>query len=256
MYVDELLAKRLVDNEGSPTVRFYGWKPFAISLGYNQRGYDLDETKCAMHGIDIVRRPTGGRAILHAEELTYSVVMFANGKSISDVYSEISKALVCGLRMLGADVEYVAAQPNFSQLYRSQSSIPCFSSSARYEIQYRGRKLVGSAQRRYHSPRCAEVVLQHGSVLLGAAHKELSELLHVENEEVHAAIRRDFDSKTVDLSSILGRDVSFDEVAIAVKKGFEREWKIVFGNSNLDESRLASDAQFSYNFSSNEKVTQ
>jgi lipoate-protein ligase A len=254
MYVDQLLARRMVEQVGLPTLRTYGWDPRAISLGYNQRRHDLDETKCLAQGIDIVRRPTGGRAILHADELTYSVVMYAEGKSISQIYCDISKALVRGLRTLGADVEYSAVQADFSHLYRNQNSIPCFASSARYEIQYRGRKLVGSAQRRYTSPDGDEVVLQHGSILLGPAHKKLSELVQVQSEELSTSIRRELEMKTIELSSILGRNISFDEVAIAVKGGFENEWNIVFNDDNFDESNLKSD--LSYNISSNEKVAQ
>lgn len=254
MYVDQLLAKRMVEQGGLPTLRIYGWDPRAISLGYNQRRHDLDETKCLAQGIDIVRRPTGGRAILHADELTYSVVMYAGGKSISQVYCDISKALVRGLQTIGADVEYSAVQADFPHLYRNQNSIPCFASSARYEIQYRGRKLVGSAQRRYTSPDGDEVVLQHGSILLGPAHKKLSELVQVQSEELSTSIRRELEMKTIELSSILGRNVSFNEVAIAVKGGFENEWNIVFNDDNFDESNLESD--LSYNISSNEKVAQ
>lgn len=254
MHVDQLFAKRMVEQGGPPTLRLYGWNPYAISIGYNQRRYDLDETKCLMQGIDIVRRPTGGRAILHADELTYSVVMFAEGKSISQIYCDISKALVRGLRTFGADVEYSEVQPDFPHLYRNQNSIPCFANSARHEIQYRGRKLVGSAQRRYASPDGDDVVLQHGSILLGPAHKKLSELVQVESEELYTSIRRGLEMKTIDLSSILGRNVSFDDVAVAVKGGFENEWNIVFTNDNFDESNLGSD--LSYNISSNEKVAQ
>lgn len=254
MTVDRLLAKRMAEPRGQPTLRLYGWDPHAVSIGYNQHRHDLDETKCFVQGIDIVRRPTGGRAILHADELTYSVVMYAEGKSISQIYCDISKALVRGLRTIGADVEYSAVQPDFPHLYRNQNSIPCFASSARYEIQYRGRKLVGSAQRRYASPDGVEVVLQHGSILLGTAHKKLSELVQVESEELHTSIRSGLEMKTIDLSTILGRNVSFDEAAVAVKGGFENEWNIEFNDDDFDESNLESD--LSYNVSFDEKVAQ
>ena len=140
MRVDELLAERLAAGEGFPTLRVYGWKPFAVSIGYNQNSGDFDEARCAARGIDIVRRPTGGRAIFHAEELTYSVVMFSRGKSVSDSYCEISRALLSGLRMLGADAEYAMTQPNLPLLYRSRTGIPCFASTTKYEIQYQGQK--------------------------------------------------------------------------------------------------------------------
>jgi lipoate-protein ligase A len=248
MQLDEFLAKRMLDGEDSPTLRLYGWEPHAISLGYNQRRHDFDEVRCAAHGIDIVKRPTGGRAILHAEELTYSVTMFSNGKSISDVYCEISRALVLGLQLLGADVEYTSTQLNFPKLYRSRASIPCFASSARYEIQHRGKKLVGSAQRRYGSPDGNEVVLQHGSVLIGPEHKRLSELVRAESQEVRVSLLEDLETKTTELDSVLGRKVTFDEVAAAVKKGFERTWNIVFTDIKADELQVPQETDLVYNY--------
>ena len=235
MWLDELLAKGLLMNESLPTLRLYGWNPHAISLGYNQHRNDFDEARCAAHGIDIVRRPTGGRAILHAEELTYCVTMYSHGKNIADSYCEISRALLSGLHLLGADVEYASTQSNFPQLYRSQTSLPCFASSTRYEIQYRGKKLVGSAQRRFMSSKGNEVVLQHGSVLLGPAHKRLPEFVQTESEEVRILLRQSLETKTTELDSVLRRKVTFDEAVAALKKGFERTLNIVFTEITADD---------------------
>ncbi|MCX6137395.1 MAG: lipoate--protein ligase family protein [Ignavibacteriales bacterium] len=225
---DVALAEDLVHGTGSPTLRVYGWKPHTISLGYNQRRHDFDEERCRHEGIDIVRRPTGGRAIFHANELTYCVVMEAGGRSIQDVYAEISNALVAGLRFLGAQVEYAIAQPDLPHLYRQQTSIPCFASSSRYEIQYEGKKLVGSAQRRYTREDGSQVVLQHGSLLLGPEHRRLHSLLNVDDDAVTETILSDLKSKTTELSTVLGRRVEFAETAAAIKHGFEQCWNIVF----------------------------
>ena len=188
-----------------------------------------------------------GRAILHAEELTYCVAMYSCGKNIADSYSEISRALLSGLHLLGADVEYASAQTNFSQSYRDRTSIPCFASSTRYEIQYRGKKLVGSAQRRYSSHGGDEVVLQHGSVLLGPAHKRLPEFVQTENEEVRASLRQSLEAKTTELDSALGRGVSFDEAATALKKGFEQTWNIVFNEITADDLQWIHETEPVYN---------
>lgn len=228
MRFDVALAEKLVRREGGSTLRVYGWKPHAISLGYNQRRHDFDEARCSAQGIDIVRRPTGGRAILHADELTYCVVMEADGRNVNDVYADISTALVAGLRLLGASVEYATSQPNFSQLYRQQTSIPCFASSSRYEIQFQEKKLVGSAQRRYARADGTEVVLQHGSLLLGPEHRRLHELLAIQDDTVSATILEDLKAKTTELSAVLGRQVTFDETAAAIKAGFEQCWNIEF----------------------------
>ena len=134
-------------------------------------------------GIDVVRRPTGGRAILHANELTYSVVMQVRGKNVLNVYEDISRALIVGLQELGASVAIEKSQPHFPSLYRSSSSVACFSSAGRYEIKYNGKKLVGSAQRRYAVVNGEEVVLQHGSILLGSEHKQIVDYLNFPSEE-------------------------------------------------------------------------
>ena len=243
MSFDRLLVDRMVDGEPVSTLRVYGWKPFAVSLGYNQSVDDFDRKKSAEDGVDIVRRPTGGRAILHAEELTYSVVTSANGRSVSDLYCSISKALVAGLQELGVDAEFAPTQPDFPLLYKSQSSIPCFASSARHEIQHGGRKLVGSAQRRYRTKEGDEIVLQHGSILLGDAHKNISRYLSDRAAGVQESIQRDLDARTVELNTILKKDVSFDEVASAVKSGFEREWQINFAESTMSVSPMTGSAE-------------
>ena len=167
MEYDEALARALVDGIGNSTIRVYGWQPYAISLGWNQSMDEIDLSKTSVSGIDVVRRPTGGRAILHAKELTYSVVMQVHDKNVLTVYEDISRALVAGLQELGAPVAIEKSQPNFSSLYRSASAVACFSSTGRYEIKCHGKKLVGSAQRRYAAAHGEEVVLQHGSILIG-----------------------------------------------------------------------------------------
>ena len=149
MEADERLAEGLLLGGGDATLRLYTWSPWAISLGHHQDPREIDSEQCLVDGIDVVRRPTGGRAILHAEELTYCIVMPADGQSVIQVYNAIGVALLRGLRNYGVVASLEKSQPNFPSLYRQASSVPCFSSSARYEIAFQGRKMVGSAQRRY-----------------------------------------------------------------------------------------------------------
>ncbi len=226
MKYDEDLAMKLQRQEIPPTIRIYGWTPWAISLGYNQKETDVNGNQCQRDGVDVVRRPTGGRAILHANEITYSIVMFAEGKSVNKIYSEISQALVSGLRKFHPMIGMESSQPHFPTLYKNAESFPCFASSARYEIQFEGRKLVGSAQRRFSSAEYPEVVLQHGSILLGPEHKKLTDYFNVSDSKVITRIQEDFERKTIDLESIMHQKVSFDDAAEAVVKGFEEEWRI------------------------------
>ncbi|MBN1448847.1 MAG: lipoate--protein ligase family protein [Bacteroidetes bacterium] len=233
MRFDVQRAERLDAGTVGPLLRVYGWKPWCISLGRHQRIDEIDCERTAEAGFDIVRRPTGGRAILHAEELTYCVVMPSEGRGIMDVYRQISEALTAGLKRLVPDIDIAKAQPNFQRLYREPGGIPCFSSSARYEIEFGGKKLVGSAQRRIGS-----AVLQHGSILIGDAHLRLADLLTVD-EDVRAQLRHDMQEHTITLQDILQRPVTREEVLDAVKKGFEQTWNMCF--STLPENDYISD---------------
>ena len=232
MDFDISLVEKLQRNEILPTLRMYGWKPWAVSLGYNQSENDINISKCTEYGFDIVRRPTGGRAILHANELTYSVVMFAENRGITEIYSLISKALVSGLQKICAEVSYETSQPNLQAFYKKQESVPCFSASARYEVQIHGKKLVGSAQRRFSSPDGREIVLQHGSILLGSEHKLLAEVVAIHDVAIKKKISEDIDNKTIDLSTAMKRTITFDEVAQAIRSGFEKELSLQFENSS------------------------
>lgn len=227
---DEALAREMVQRTALPTVRVYGWDPAAISLGWSQSMEEIDVAKAHEQGVDVVRRPTGGRAILHSEELTYSVVMPARGRNVMAVYDDISRALVCGLKRLGADVMLEKSQLRFPKEYAKPSSTACFTSMARYEIHIDGKKVVGSAQRRYSNESGNEVVLQHGSILLGNGHKKITEFLRVSDTEKRH-IQQELDNWTIDVSSAVGRHVEFDEVADAVRFGFEEEWRVTFATA-------------------------
>ncbi|HEX2095510.1 MAG TPA: biotin/lipoate A/B protein ligase family protein [Longimicrobiaceae bacterium] len=166
MAVDAALVES-VRAGGAPVLRFYRWDPPCLSLGRNQPAagrYDLDALRA--RGIDVVRRPTGGRAVLHHRELTYSVVA-AEGVlgGPRESYALINRALVAGLRRLG-----VAAglQPRTGRRAAAPSLAPCFQEPAEGEVVAAGRKLVGSAQRREGG-----VVLQHGSLLLAGDQGEV-----------------------------------------------------------------------------------
>lgn len=204
----------------APMLRVYNWTPWCISLGRFQNKEEIDSTRADAAGYDIVRRPTGGRAILHADELTYCIVMPSEGRGIMEVYRYISEALTAGLRLLVPEIEIARTQPNFQKLYKEAGSIPCFSSSARYEIEFGGKKLVGSAQRRIGG-----AVLQHGSILIGEAHLGLADLLDVE-EDVREQLRHDMRTHTTTLKEILGHTVHRDDVRDAIKEGFQRAWGI------------------------------
>jgi len=214
---DEQLAHALQRKEIDHTLRVYGWKPAAISIGMNQNIEEFDLERVIAEHLDIVRRPTGGRAILHSQELTYSVVMRAAEIGPREIYRIISNALIRGLRKLGIEAELSGEDAFPDKRMRAPESIPCFSGSAKYEIQYHGKKLVGSAQRRY-----GDVVLQHGSLLLGDDHLRILDFIKPDSGNI------DLVSRTIDAGTILGRAVSFEETAQALRRGFEESLSITF----------------------------
>jgi lipoyl(octanoyl) transferase len=211
-------AEALDRGEAGPMLRVYTWRPWCISLGRHQDIADIDQQRVESAGYHIVRRPTGGRAILHADELTYCVVMPSEGRGIMEVYRLISEALTTGLKTLVPDIGIARSQADFQKLYKEAGSIPCFSSSARYEIEFGGRKLVGSAQRRI-----GNAVLQHGSILIGDAHLGLADFLAVD-DVTREQLRQDMRNHTVTLSEIVGGPVETDDLATAIRRGFSDCW--------------------------------
>jgi lipoate-protein ligase A len=203
-------------------VRIYGWKPAAVSIGYAQRAQQvIDLARCAREGIPVVRRLTGGRAVLHEQEVTYSVIsgrrQWGPSASVMAIYKRIGQALVTALRTLGIEAELSRpTSVRTASLRRPGDVHPCFSSAGRYEVMVRGRKLVGSAQRWLE-----DVVLQHGSVLLGQEHSRLAELLPGERRTAGRLAARRLTEKTISLSVLLSRPVSYAEVSRALRSGFD-----------------------------------
>jgi lipoate-protein ligase A len=220
-------ALALARGEVVPMLRVYGWKPFAVSLGAHQRERDVDREACTRHGYEVVRRPTGGRAVLHAHELTYSLAVPLTTaqepkRTMHDIYRDVHILLLKALQKLGArGLEFQKTQTDFRALYRTgQVSMPCFASSARYELMFEGRKVVGSAQKLVGDVPNA-VVLQHGSILLGAGHEGLADVLRLSNDDEREAVRRVIGEQSATLAESAGREVSWDEVAITVSKVFQ-----------------------------------
>jgi lipoate-protein ligase A len=162
MAVDEVLLDGVAAGSAPPTLRFYEWAPPCLSLGYFQPFEVVDVGGCRSLGIDVVRRPTGGRAILHDRELTYSVALplrlLGDDGAVLPSYHRLSLALEGGLKRLGVPV--VLAPESAAQAVADHGPV-CFDRPSAHEILLDGRKLVGSAQTRR-----ATAILQHGSILI------------------------------------------------------------------------------------------
>ncbi len=167
MAIDEELLARAQEGERMPVLRFYSWDPPAVSLGRFQKIEEaVNADACRQRGFDIVRRITGGRAVLHRHELTYSVIAPVDHPlfppNVHGTYKVIAAGLLAGLRNLGIPAEMVTRGGGHAVLVNKNDTNPsCFSSPSWYEIVVEGRKIIGSAQRRL-----SNAFLQHGSILL------------------------------------------------------------------------------------------
>jgi lipoyl(octanoyl) transferase len=212
MAVDEALWRARQASRVPATLRFFAWSPPTVSLGYGQAlGRDVDVEACRALGVGLVRRPTGGSAIYHdgpERELTYSVTATAGDLGISgdllETYQWIGRALLRGLRALGAPAELVPERPP-----AGPAPAFCFARTGVFEIEAHGKKLVGSAQRRQ-----GDSFLQHGAVLLGVDAPRLRTLFPTTREPL---------ATLTTLEAVLGRRPAFDEVAAALTEAFERE---------------------------------
>ncbi len=164
MASDLAVLEAVTAGEAPPTVRLYSWSPPCLSLGRHQPEDAADRRFCRQEGIDVVRRPTGGRAVLHHLERTYSVAAPLGEpplpRALQDSYRRICAGLVRACRILGVDAELTGGEVNLS-LPGPRTTVPCFETPAGGEVVVAGRKLVGSSMRAHHG-----VILQHGAILL------------------------------------------------------------------------------------------
>jgi len=231
MAVDTQLVERCREDEIS-FLRFYLWKPYTLSLGYNQNKASnsafINYSKCKAENIDVVTRPTGGRAVLHSEELTYAVV-FKSSRPVHGLYRDISMAILTGLRKMDPKLEklsFTHDNPDLLKLMKTGMYNLCFNTAIKNEINFRGKKLVGSAQRKF-----GNIVLQHGSILIGNHHKNIVSYLNISAGE-RIKMMKEIDEKTICLNEITGRKVSYEETAKAVFEGFKNTFNIDFKHIN------------------------
>lgn len=238
MAVDEALLEAVGRGDAPPTLRFYGWDPPALSLGFFQdREREVDLEGCAAQGFDCVRRPTGGRAVLHAAEVTYAVVVPEGqagvGGSVSESYRAIGEGLAAGLKRLGVPAEMAPAERR-----GGARSAACFAAPSFYELVVAGRKLVGSAQVR----RCG-AILQHGSILLSFDAEQLLRCLAVPAGPGRERLRRGLATHVASLEQVLGRTPGFAEVAAAVAAGMGEAFGVILESGQLSLAEQARAAE-------------
>ena len=219
MGLDEAIIRSVRAGVSPPTLRVYGWSPPAISFGYAQRiDREVDAEHCRRMDVDLVRRPTGGRGVLHWEELTYSVACRRDEPAVGgrpgSAYRMIGEGLIAGLRRLGVDAALARVDRGSVRPRSARATPPCFVSAARSEVVVNGRKLVGSAQRQM-----GDMLLQHGSVLMGPAHLRIVEMMRVD-PDVRRRMREELRSSTICLEE-LRPGVKFEKISTSLRDGFE-----------------------------------
>lgn len=207
-------------------LRLYQWNPYCISLGKNQSESELNLNRISSDGLEIVQRPTGGRAILHSEEITYSVITNLDVENTPKIlYRKISEALSQGLTLYDhrlVETELESIQPNFKEVLNEVSAPVCFASTAKNEVKFSGKKIIGSAQRKLNN-----TILQHGSILCGTYHKKLVQYLNLSEENIQL-ILNEMDQKTIEIETVLNEPVDYSRLAISLKNGFENYFNIKF----------------------------
>ena len=250
MAIDEAIM--IAHREGlvPPTIRFYQWSPPAVSLGYFQDlKKEIDVDACKNLGIDIVRRPTGGKAVLHDKELTYSFIIRENhplvNDSILETYKKISGGVIRGLSYLGITAELVPLREKLKnetllnkeekpEIRYSDIKSICFSVPSQYEVQIEGKKIVGSAQVRKR-----EIVLQHGSLLIELEKDKLFSVFNFPSAQIRERLKTRFNATS--LEDILKRKINFSELSEILPRGFEEEFgvRLIEGKLTEQEEKIS-----------------
>ncbi len=236
MAIDEAILLEHREGKTPPTLRFYAWSPPTISLGYFQQlEKEIDLAAVKERGLGLVRRLTGGRAVLHDDEVTYSVVarevhpLMAGG--IRPSYLRLAEALALGLKELGAAVELASGRKG---AHEEHTSAACFDAPSWYEITSSGRKLIGSAQTRKGG-----VVLQHGSIVITLNVDDLFAALKMPSEAVRQRLKNKFYRQACGLKEIVGRKVAGEEIKGAIIRAFTRLYGMEFIPGELTEGEKA-----------------
>jgi len=218
MAMDKAVLVSISRGKVPPTVRFYRWRPSAISIGYFQSlEEEVNLDICKNFGVDYVRRITGGGAVYHEKELTYSIIISESHpkipKNIMESYRIICGALIKGLKNLGIESTYVPIN----------------------DIITNGKKISGNAQTRKE-----KTVLQHGTILKDVNIEKMFFLLRVPNEKIKDKLIADVKERVTSIKHVLEKEISFEEISTAIKSGFEKEFNIelVKGTFTEEEEEL------------------
>ena len=251
MAVDEAILESVIAGDSPATLRLYAWEPACLSLGYAQPVADVDREALEKRGLELVRRPTGGRAILHGDELTYSVIgterdpRLAGG--VLESYCNLSLALLEALHLLdipaqalekptttpGVPTENMLVENPNAHKAANQNPV-CFEVPSNYEITSGGKKLVGSAQARRK-----EGVLQHGTLLLYGDLTRIIQVLKFRDEAARECAASRLLERATTAEAASGRIISWNEAAQAYVQAFATELNLDLEPGELTPTELS-----------------
>ena len=240
MALDEALLEWHGKGEFPPVIRFYGWDPATLSIGYFQKvDKEIDLHAVKKLGLGFVRRPTGGRGVLHDQELTYSVIVSEEHpkmpKTVTEAYRVISEGILKGFHFLELDAYFsVPRTEEQKNSLKNPRSAVCFDAPSWYELVVEGRKVAGSAQTRQQG-----VILQHGSILLDLDEDKLFTLFKYPNERVKERMQKAFKDKAVAINNLTNRYITIDMAKEAFRKGFEEGLDIKLVDYQLSEEEMS-----------------
>jgi lipoate-protein ligase A len=216
MAEDMALLEQAERGESEATLRFYEWSEPTVSLGFHQPERVLDTERLRAARTPWVRRPTGGAAVLHSEELTYAIVIpdVADARASARVQELVSRAIALGLRDVGVEAD---ADSRGEPLTALPDRSSCFVRTSRWEVTARGRKIVGSAQRRL-----TRALLQHGSILTGDDHLRIADFLRLPSEAERETLRRRLSEKATSVAAELGHAIPMAVLRHALTASFSR----------------------------------
>ncbi len=232
MAIDEAIMTAYREGKVEPTLRFYTWNPATMTIGYFQKlEEEIDIQKCKDLNIDYVRRTTGGRAVLHDDELTYSIIVGENHPlmqgGITTSYKFISEGLAKGLNLSGVYTDPLARG---ERIGRDNLSSACFNAHSAYEITINHKKVVGSAQTRKDG-----ILLQHGSIILNFDVEKLFSVIRIENPKLKDKLIKFTANKASGIENETKSRVDIAVLEENIIKALQEHFNISFYEEDLTE---------------------
>lgn len=221
MALDEVLINRIASGQSAPTLRFYRWQPSTISIGYFQSmEAEVDLNKCRELGVDVVRRQTGGGAVFHDDEVTYSMHVPLSlrilPEKILDSYAKICGALITGLKQININAHFAP----LNDIVVGDTVM---------------QKISGNAQTRKQG-----VLLQHGTILKSVNVEKMFDLLKVPDEKLKGKLITDIKQRVTSIDDYLGHSISFDKIVEALISGFKQDFsEVQFVEDSLTDAEIA-----------------